>query len=65
VIVLMTWFYITGFIFIMGGEINAILDATSRRRRAHAAGAIPSAGAVPGGGVGVRPVKDWTGVPNR
>jgi membrane protein len=26
VIVLMTWFYITGFIFLMGGETNAILE---------------------------------------
>jgi membrane protein len=26
VIVLMTWFYITGFIFLMGGEANAILE---------------------------------------
>ena len=26
VIVLMTWFYITGFILLMGGEINAILE---------------------------------------
>lgn len=26
VIVLMTWFYITGFIFLMGGEINAIIE---------------------------------------
>ena len=26
VVVLMTWFYLTGFIFLMGGEINAILE---------------------------------------
>jgi membrane protein len=26
VIVLMTWFYIAGFIFLMGGEVNAILE---------------------------------------
>jgi membrane protein len=26
VIVLLTWFYITGFIFLMGGEMNAILE---------------------------------------
>jgi membrane protein len=26
VIVLMTWFYITAFIFLMGGEMNAILE---------------------------------------
>ena len=29
VVLLMTWFYITGFIFLMGGEINAILEAAS------------------------------------
>ncbi|HET6280429.1 MAG TPA: YhjD/YihY/BrkB family envelope integrity protein, partial [Polyangia bacterium] len=29
VIILMTWFYITGFIFLMGGEINAILEHAS------------------------------------
>ena len=29
VIVLMTWFYLTGFIFLMGGEINAIVEARS------------------------------------
>jgi membrane protein len=28
--VLMTWFYLTGFIFLMGGEINVILDGKSR-----------------------------------
>ena len=27
VIVLMTWFYIAGFIFLMGGEVNAILES--------------------------------------
>ena len=29
VIVLLTWFYITGFIFLMGGEMNAIIEAAS------------------------------------
>ena len=29
VIVLMTWFYLTGFIFLMGGEINVIVEARS------------------------------------
>ena len=29
VIVLLTWFYITGFIFLMGGEMNAIVEAAS------------------------------------
>jgi membrane protein len=31
VIILMTWFYITGFIYLMGGEANAILEHRSRR----------------------------------
>jgi membrane protein len=29
VIVLMTWFYISGFIFLMGGELNAVLEHAS------------------------------------
>jgi membrane protein len=29
VIVLMTWFYLTGFIFLMGGEINVIVEERS------------------------------------
>jgi membrane protein len=29
VIVLLTWFYITGFIFLMGGEMNAIIEHAS------------------------------------
>jgi membrane protein len=29
VIVLLTWFYITGFIFLMGGEMNAIIEAAA------------------------------------
>ena len=29
VIVLMTWFYLTGFIFLLGGEINVILGSNS------------------------------------
>ena len=29
VIVLLTWFYITGFIFLMGAEMNAIIEAAS------------------------------------
>ncbi len=32
VIVLMTWFYLTGFIFLMGGEINVIVEARSVTR---------------------------------
>ena len=34
VIVLMTWFYISGFIFLLGGEINAILEAASDEGKA-------------------------------
>ncbi|HSS39171.1 MAG TPA: YihY/virulence factor BrkB family protein [Polyangia bacterium] len=37
VVLLMTWFYITGFIFIMGGEINAILEAASDEGKASGA----------------------------
>jgi membrane protein len=33
VIVLMTWFYITGFLFLMGGEANAILEREADRDR--------------------------------
>jgi membrane protein len=41
VIVLMTWFFISGFIFLMGGEINAILEHASesgKAKGAHAEG---------------------------
>ena len=37
VVLLMTWFYITGFIFVMGGEINAILEAASDEGKASGA----------------------------
>lgn len=37
VVVLMTWFYITGFIFVMGGEINAILENASGEGKASGA----------------------------
>ncbi len=37
VIVLMTWFYLTGFIFLMGGEINAILEHWSSDGKAEGA----------------------------
>jgi membrane protein len=37
VVVLMTWFYLTGFIFIMGGEINAILENASGEGKASGA----------------------------
>ncbi len=32
VIVLMTWFYLTGFIFLLGGEVNVIFEATLEAR---------------------------------
>ena len=37
VIVLLTWFYITGFIFLMGGEMNAIIEAASPEGKASGA----------------------------
>ena len=37
VIVLMTWFYITGFIYLMGGEVNAILEHSSREGKSKGA----------------------------
>ena len=37
VVLLMTWFYITAFIFIMGGEVNAILEAASAEGKASGA----------------------------
>ena len=43
VIVLMTWFYISGFIFLMGGEVNAILEQASpdgKQAGARAAGEV-------------------------
>jgi membrane protein len=44
VIVLMTWFYISGFVFILGGEINSLLEHTSPEGKAagaRAAGEAP------------------------
>jgi membrane protein len=44
VIVLLTWFYITGFIFLMGGEMNAIIEAASPEGKdtgARAPGQVP------------------------
>ncbi len=53
VVVLMTWFYLTGFIFLMGGEMNAVLEhaapegkakgARSKGQSAPPAGQRPSA----------------------
>jgi membrane protein len=39
VVVLLLWLYITGIIFIVGGELNAILEHASRDSRAKAKGA--------------------------
>lgn len=44
VIVLMTWFYITGFILLMGGEMNALIEAsasTGKQRGARVPGETP------------------------
>jgi membrane protein len=44
VIILMTWFFISGFIFLMGGEINAILEhwsADGKAQGARAEGEAP------------------------
>jgi len=42
VIILTTWFYITGFIHLMGGEVNAILEQCSSEGKAkRAPGAMP------------------------
>jgi membrane protein len=37
VIILMTWFYITGFVFLMGGEANAVLEHASTEGKARGA----------------------------
>jgi membrane protein len=45
VIVLMTWLYISGFVFILGGEVNAVLEhasAEGKARGARAAGEAPA-----------------------
>jgi membrane protein len=39
VVVLLLWLYLTGFIFIVGGEMNAILEHASRDAKAKAKGA--------------------------
>src|SRR5467141_1463739 len=43
-IVLLTWFYISGFVFILGGEVNAVLEhasAEGKARGAREAGEAP------------------------
>jgi membrane protein len=45
VIVLMTWFFISGLVFILGGELNAILEQASeggKEAGARAAGEAPA-----------------------
>jgi len=45
IIVLMTWFYISGFVFILGGELNALLEhasAEGKAKGARAAGEAPA-----------------------
>jgi len=37
VIILMTWFYITGFIYLMGGEVNAVLEHSSQEGKSKGA----------------------------
>lgn len=48
VILLMTWFFITGFIFLMGGEMNAILEAAAPEGKASGARAPGQAPPPPG-----------------
>jgi membrane protein len=47
VLILMTWFYITGFIYLMGGEANAILEHHSPEGKAKGARAAAEAAAAP------------------
>jgi membrane protein len=45
IIVLMTWFYISGFVFILGGEVNALVEHLSsegKQAGARAAGEAPA-----------------------
>ena len=46
-IILMTWFYITGFIYLMGGEVNAILEHRSSEGKAKGARAAGKAAPPP------------------
>ncbi|HSY39948.1 MAG TPA: YihY/virulence factor BrkB family protein [Polyangia bacterium] len=48
VIVLMTWFYLTGFIFLLGGEINVIFEARSGKPLRGVWGSPDRTGATPG-----------------
>jgi membrane protein len=42
VIILLTWFYITGLMLLLGAEINSEIEAAAAERRLKEAGAIPS-----------------------
>jgi membrane protein len=67
-IILMTWFYITGFILILGGEVDAVLASRGRQRRG-GDGAVGEARTAevtrPMRAPADATVKDWTGVPSR
>jgi membrane protein len=43
VIVLMTWFYISGFVFVLGGEVNAVIEHASAEGKARGARAADEA----------------------
>ncbi|SNT27549.1 membrane protein [Granulicella rosea] len=43
VIILLTWFYLTGLMLLIGAEINSEIEAAATERRLKAAGAIPPA----------------------
>ena len=43
VIVLMTWFYISGFVFVLGGEVNAVIEHSSAEGKARGARAADEA----------------------
>src|SRR5438067_4253252 len=43
VIVLMTWFYISGFVFVLGGEVNAVIEHASAEGKARGARAANEA----------------------
>jgi membrane protein len=47
VIVLMTWFYISGFVFILGGEVNAVIEHASAEGKARGARAAGEAAPPP------------------
>ncbi len=42
VIILLTWFYLTGLMLLLGAEINSEIEAAAAECRLKAAGAIPA-----------------------